>query len=124
MRLVYGALDVPRTQAWKMPLSHPDVVIVFQVWLYVATPASVGLAVNTGDEKVAQPLRNGFVAVPPPSSVIVPSSGMTVVVTCAPLAANCGENVYEIVLVAVPLFGRLSVPIDMLKSGTVFTVPS
>src|SRR5687767_12090249 len=30
MRLVYGALDVPRSQAWKIPLSQPDVVIVFQ----------------------------------------------------------------------------------------------
>src|SRR5688572_24833242 len=30
-RLVYGALEVPRSHAWKMPLSQPDVVIVFQI---------------------------------------------------------------------------------------------
>src|SRR5688572_3836055 len=30
-RLVYGALDVPRSQAWKIPLSQPDVVTGFQI---------------------------------------------------------------------------------------------
>src|SRR5688500_4552599 len=107
-----------------MPLSQLLVVMAFHCWMYVDCPGRVGFRVNSGELAVVQPLRNGLFGVPPVSSVIVPSSGMSDVVTVAPLAANCGDMVYVTEELPEPFSGRLSVPLEMLKSGTVFTVPS
>src|SRR5258705_10618804 len=105
-----------------MPRSQLVVVMLFQFCVYVVLPAGVGFAANVPN--VEQPLRNGFVEVPPPSSVIVPSSGMSVLVTVAPLVVNCGEYVYVTVVLRVPEAGSTSVFTERLQSGTVLTVPS
>src|SRR5256885_16994518 len=64
-RLVYGALEGPRTHAWKMPLSQLEVVIVFHACVEVDWVGGVGLTVKAGGSDLAQPVRAGVVAYPP-----------------------------------------------------------